>query len=412
MNASGIKKITVKEKTYELDSLYSTSKTEESVFSIRTIDSDLPFEGKDIAKIYTVDDKKIIYFKNGNFDCCGFSEAFSLRLKKLKCQSTPCVNSVYTGGGEKGCMITSESGSVILYQNGFCEKSYLSGDVACLFEGRIFIEKDGKIVCGKPFDTKNLRTSFIPSFQMFADESVYGKCLKTGVIGEKLYFIFERNISVFFFDKTGGRLVDIVTPKLNIENNSLAFSGDKAYFVNNGKFYSFDGDKIKYINTELENFDKLKCLSVSFNSDTYCLSFSSDNGKFSYIYDVAAKNRLVTGYYAFLCEEEGYVFDERDNKIKRIEGCRKSSSVQGNLSCETDLNSCLIKAITGYETCVNGTADMTIIGSYGSYVTKLKSGCNYGRCNVMAEKAKITFTNQTDDFYVKRALLKYRICGG
>lgn len=413
MSASAIKSVTVKKQEYVLKNLNEIipKNIKKKYFKL----SGLGCGGIDtstISRIIKVGVHYFAYCTDRKVYASQNDYYFTETLSGIH-NSVPSVLPIYLNDMYGVFLITSSMYSKVYDEYKMREDMYNGGLCSVYYKGRIYMYNLSSVIVFKKFDYANACNSLEVENQISIVHGDDSSSLGLFVIKDNLYLVKQKGIYLVRYNEKFKELKKLdILPLSVVKNSLIRFNDHVLCFLNDNKICLFDGEKITYKKSMLDDMKGATFTAFGGNASCYYINVTLDGVKYTYAYNILTGEEMLSDYYKLLSDTDGIAINVANNAVVRLSIAYKTvANTNQKLTITEDLGCCGNKIITGLEIHTIGSGEIVFSGDFGEKVFLLKSGCNTVRCNMGSVNYTIKFQNLSSDFTIEKAKLKYRQCG-
>lgn len=357
----------------------------------------------DIVKLYNVNGNVYAYNNNGElweFD----KQSGTINMIESGLTEPPLVVGVSVDG-QKAPLIITPNGGKVNSVNMFMP----FGDFATTFRGSSFTAKDHAVYFSEAYDFNTY--SFNEFYGTLLTEERDGVIVGLEKIGSTLFVFCQHAIYKVNFDQT--LLFSLEKQKVsvgNIEHSSVKSVGAKAFFISQGKLYSFDGNSIALLNAPLTDGQLTFLGGASACEDKYLALVSVQGCLAQYVYSDQTKKYEISLIPTDIVCDGGLFADSLGSVYALFCG---EGQVYGDLTWKSErlnFNSHLDKALTKITFNSSGLKTFCVAGEFGLIEYNTVDGINCFTLNSQSKWFEFSVCGQMS-FSFDNLSVEYRIIG-
>ena len=408
-----IKNVPIKLKSWECDYKQIEDLSEGFINSGKTLKTSKAFDVEDFnisllkpylftdkidSAWYILDANGFLYcYDNGSFDMMS-EEKFSKDIKLIKIPYR----------GDYAILAVSGINCKILINPYQSEDAVLPSSVtACLYKDRLFLGKNKIISFTKPFDFTSIDNG--GEIKLPIDSS---EILALAVLEEKLFALTENAIYKINVDGVPREwaINKVNKENLNVASKSCSVSENQIYFINENKFCKFDGSKISYIRSQLEN-SKINFISnanVVDDNYTAIVKIDGNLSNFVYFFNLKTGEEFMTMEKGTYLTGLGYSVDEdltlntlKENVMQEIRFVSKE--------CDFDVKK--PKFISKISVFLTSPISLRVKCDNTECTFNLSKGYNVIHCNFETIFIKFELSGQSEKNEISSLKVEYQIKG-
>jgi hypothetical protein len=359
-----------------------------------------------VNAVYNVSNKQYLYASDGkvySVNASGYDELMTVG------EQIPLITEVIVDG-QMQTLIVGKDGAAVFKDNVKTDIEIPFGEHIAVCRGRVITALESVISIGGQFDFDTFSVAkggVIIKIPLSAGEIV-------GLIEYDSYVLVLCEKSLFKLNadiEYGFTLESLPEKNLRIEKHTVKRVGKAVYFLNNSRLCRYDGGKIGYVQTMLDEVAFKVAGNAAVMDDKYLLSVAVHGNIATYVYDTVSKDEsFVSGNFTVL-GDGGYACDKENKSLCLFE----SGASDYNAVWESkplDFGTQNKKSILRLCVAVGCCATLEIIGDFGSKVFLLKQGYNDKRTNLASREFKFKLTALESGFTAKDLMAEYKIIGG
>lgn len=359
-----------------------------------------------VNAVYNVSNKQYFYAGDGKVylvNASGYDELMTVG------EQIPLITEVIVDG-QMQTLIVGKDGAAVFKDNVKTDIDIPLGEHIAVCRGRVITALESVISIGGQFDFDTfsvVKGGVIIKIPLSAGEIV-------GLIEYDSYVLVlcEKSLFKLNADTEYGFILESLPEKnLRIEKHTVKRVGKAVYFINNSRLCRYDGGKISYVQTMLDEVAFKVAGNAAVMDDKYLLSIAVRENIVTYFYDTVSKDEsFISGNFTVL-GDGGYASDKENKSLYLFE----SGASENNAVWESkplNFGEQNKKSLLQVCVAVGCSATLEIIGDFGSKVFLLKQGYNDKRTNLVSREFKFKLTALESGFTAKDLRAEYKIIGG
>lgn len=357
-------------------------------------------EGVSVLKTYAVNGDLYLYLSDNKV--YKLESGTLTSVSDTEFSNTPELVLIYKEGIEK--LLIYEGENSVIVGTTEQEVALSDGDCCSLF-GMTVIAKNNTVKFSAPFDGTDFSTG-INEGGYITLPSDSGDIIKVLSSGDKVVAVCKYAVYQLDFkgEKTDYSLTKLITPFIEVKENSVVKIGEIIYFVSNNKVYSIKEKTVSFF--ELKNNLTNTVINSSGCFDGYfAMCYEVSGVKYLLAVDTELKSETLLTGLSCISNRLGYAVNESENKLYKLTlNCFvDGGSISSNLNCN------LKKTVLSLSGKVVGSATLVISGEFGSKSFNIKDGTFFRNCKLASTDFSFLITDPSSDFSMSEITITYFI---